>query len=157
MKKEMYYAGIGSRKTPQSVCDLFTKIAILLKESGYILRSGGAAMADESFEKGAGSKSEIFRPQHATIECMNIAQSLIPWWDNCEEYAKKLHARNVKQVLGKNLDEPAIFVLCWTPGGKEIGGTRTAIVLAKQHNIPVFNFYNESDTLAKFIKFIEDN
>jgi len=48
----------------------------------------------------------------------------------CSDYAKKLHGRNVKQVLGDDLKTPSDFLLCWTKEGKDVGGTRTAIVLA---------------------------
>ncbi len=63
--------------------------------------------------------------------------------------AKKFHARNVQQVLGKNLDTPTKFVVCWTPDGAEqrtsnkTGGTGQAIRVAISNNIPVFNLYNE--------------
>lgn len=156
MKEEVYYAGVGSRKSPPEICDLFTQIAKLLREYGYILRSGGADGADKAFELGAGEQAEIFRPHHATPECLKIAESLIPWWHKMDDYAKKLHARNVQQILGKNLDKPVKFVLCWTPEGKEIGGTRTAIVLAHEHHIPVFNFFNEKKAMTQLINFLEN-
>lgn len=154
--EELFYTGIGSRKTPAHICQLFTKIAMLLKEEGYVLRSGGAEGADKAFELGAGDKAEVFRPHHATAQCLKIAEGLIPWWQKMDDYAQKLHARNVQQILGKNLDSPVKFVLCWTPDGKEIGGTRTAIVLAHEHHIPVFNFFNEQKTLEQLIKFLEN-
>lgn len=67
--------------------------------------------------------------------------------------AKKLHTRNVFQVLGSDLSTPSRFLICWTPNGELVGGTRTAIVLAQRAGIPVFNLANEShlDRLQKFI------
>jgi len=53
--------------------------------------------------------------------------------------ARKLHMRNCYQVLGRDLSTPSSFVVCWTKDGKDIGGTRTAIVLARKYNIPVCN------------------
>lgn len=73
-------------------------------------------------------------------EAFDIAEKIVPWWSNCSEGARKLHARNVMQVLGARLDDPVEMVVCWTEGGKEKGGTRTAIVLAQKHKIPVYNF-----------------
>ena len=47
-----YYAGIGSRSTPEDVLDRMYKLAILLAKRSYTLRSGGANGADTAFEKG---------------------------------------------------------------------------------------------------------
>jgi hypothetical protein len=54
----------------------------------------------------------------------------------------KFMTRNMMQVLGKNLDTPVDFVVCWTKNGKDIGGTGAAIRCAWDHSIPVYNLYN---------------
>lgn len=64
-----YYAGIGSRKSPQDILKFMVKIAKSLSDS-YILRSGGAVGADKAFEYGAKDK-EIFRPEGATKEAIH--------------------------------------------------------------------------------------
>ena len=74
-----------------------------------------------------------------------IASSVHPAWDRCNEYARKLHTRNVAQVLGADLKHPVDFLVCWTKNGKKIGGTSTAISVAEMNNILVFNLYFESD------------
>lgn len=61
MLNNRYYTGIGSRKTPDSICLLMTKIASLMSKKGFILRSGGATGADSAFELGS-LKSDIFLP-----------------------------------------------------------------------------------------------
>ena len=48
-----YYAGIGSRETPQEFLDLFTKVAKYLSTKDCALRSGGAKGSDQAFELGA--------------------------------------------------------------------------------------------------------
>ena len=53
--------------------------------------------------------------------------------------ARKFHARNCYQVLGKDLQSPSNFVLCWTPGGAVTGGTGQALRIAIDRGIPVFN------------------
>ena len=62
---KLYYAGIGSRNTPNEILSLLTSLAEQLALKGYILRSGGAKGADSAFEKGCdkvhGNK-EIFLP-----------------------------------------------------------------------------------------------
>jgi len=141
-----YYAGIGSRITPYDIQCLMTKLATALEMRGYILRSGGAAGADRAFENGVlcYANKEIFLPKVKTCErALEIASKIHPAWHQCSEYARSCHARNVYQLLGQSLNDPVDFVLCWTPEAKEVGGTRTAIVLAKEYNIPVYNMANE--------------
>lgn len=48
-----FYAGIGSRETPQDVLDLMTALAEKLAWDGWTLRTGGAPGADQAFEAGA--------------------------------------------------------------------------------------------------------
>ena len=55
----------------------------------------------------------------------------------------KLHARNVLQVVGdtpgQHSNDPSRCLVCWTPGGREQGGTATAIRIARHLGVPVFN------------------
>lgn len=69
-----------------------------------------------------------------------IAMSLHPAWDRCSPAARRLHARNVLQILGGDFETPVGRVLCWTPDGRVVGGTATALKLAKQHGIQIVNF-----------------
>ena len=76
------------------------------------------------------------------------ASTIHPAWERLKPGAKKLHGRNVFQVLGKDLDTPSKFLVCWAPVDKHgvpKGGTRTAWVLAQRENIPCFNLKNEED------------
>lgn len=59
--------------------------------------------------------------------------------------AKSLHTRNVPQVLGKNLDSPVKFVMCWgKPKGDEVqGGTGQAVRIANAYGIPVLNLHDQ--------------
>ena len=71
-----------------------------------------------------------------------------------KESTTKLVQRNVLQVLGKDLQTPSEFVICWTPDGaeslkdisKDTGGSRVAIGVADLFDIPVYNIKN-NDTL----------
>ena len=58
----MFYAGIGSRKTPPTIRSLMTKCANQLHNEGFTLRSGGAQGADTAFELGAQLRKEIYLP-----------------------------------------------------------------------------------------------
>lgn len=138
----LHYAGIGSRKTPLAVCGVMTRAARRLRERGWLLRSGGAIRADRAFEAGAGGAAEIFRPEDATEASMEFASRYHPAWDRCNEIARKLHGRDVFQVLGRTMDEPSRFIVCWTADGKDSGGTGTAIRIAWDYGIPVFNLHH---------------
>jgi len=152
----MFYTGIGSRETPREVMITMYHFAIKLAEQGFRLRSGGADGANTAFECGAikglgameiylpwvgfnGRSSQFTRPSDAAYD---IASEIHPAWFKCSRGAKALHARNCHQILGMDLNSPSSFVVCWTPGGKLVGGTRTALVLASLNNIPVFNLFN---------------
>ncbi len=143
------YAGIGSRKTPQPILDIMSNLARDLSRAGWTLRSGGAAGADTAFEGGAlchdGPASEIY--QHATPAAYALAEQFHPAWSRLSPLVQRLHARNGHQILGRDLDDPVRFVVCWTPDGadstkaptKASGGTGQAIRIARHHRIPVFN------------------
>ena len=158
-----FYTGIGSRKTPKDILEFMTKQAKLLQYHGYTLRSGGANGADTAFETGINNK-DIYLPwQHFnnnlsteyTELCkgaFDIAAVTHPYWSSLSGVVKKLMARNVYQVLGKDLNSPSEFVLCWTPDGcesskeynKHTGGTGLAISVACNYGIPVYNLKNEN-------------
>lgn len=157
------YAGIGSRETPHDVRVLMAKAASALYDHGYILRTGGAAGADAAFLSGAPYNAEVYLPwpgftpqdgsacaftgtgrEAPTGEAHSIAAKHHPAWNRLSQGAKKLHARNVHQVLGANCDTPVHFVLCWTPGAQGGGGTGQAIRIAKAHGIPVFDLADTS-------------
>lgn len=144
MKK--YYTGVGSRKTPQNKLKQMNFLAHLLDQLGFILRTGDADGADKAF-RDYSSQKEIYCAKDATFESMIIASKIHPNWEACSNYAKSLHGRNIFQVLGKEMDTPSDFLICWTPNGREIGGTRTSMVLAKENNIPVYNLYFDKDIL----------
>jgi hypothetical protein len=170
------YTGVGSREAPPEVLLITTALARALAEAGYVVRSGGAPGMDTAFEDGAreaGSDMEIFlawkgfngntSPLYGVSpEAMTMAATVHPAWDRLSDAARKLHARNCNQVLGKTLNDPSEFLVCWTPDGCETeasrtrntGGTATAIVLAARNNVPVFNLKNRKSCIAlnEFLK-----
>lgn len=176
MKTEIY-TGIGSRSTPKAVCEQFTDIARRLALADWALRTGGAEGADTAFEDGAikaSGRRAIFLPwawfagrtSSETEVCdraMLIASTIHPAWNSLNEGSRKLHGRNIYQVLGKGLDRPSAFVLCWTPDGCEssetrtrvTGGTGTAIAIASIRKIPVYNYKNANSVIL-FEKFLFD-
>jgi hypothetical protein len=137
-----YYAGIGSRETPHDILKLMTKLARKLSREGYVLRSGGAKGADTAFHAGVldvCGDAQIFTAQHANFESMKLAAYFHPNWLACSDYAKRLHARNGMILLGKDLQDPVQFIICWTPNGEVVGGTGQALRIAASYKIPVRN------------------
>lgn len=162
------YAGIGSRETPPDMIKRMASIARRLAELGFVLRSGAADGADSAFEMGCDSVNgakEIWLPwsgfnHHSDTGFLpagphfDTASCLHPAWEKLSRGPRALHARNVGQVLGKDLNSPVSFVIAWTQDGCETestrthktGGTGTAIALASRRGIPVYNL-NRPDAM----------
>lgn len=140
----MIYTGVGSRFSSAEINRLFERTGEYLASKGHTLRSGGAAGCDSAFERGCdavnGAK-DIFYPADSTKRAEEIAQSVIndAHWGHLRLCVRRLHARNVLQVLGRDFETPSDFLICWTKDGKDIGGTATAIKLARLHKIPIIN------------------
>jgi hypothetical protein len=162
-----FYAGIGSRDTPTDIIGLMEQIGIILREQGYILRSGHADGADKAFEKGSDGVNQIWLPWkgfnyaddglvrtgHYALQDNWMADKIAahhhPAWNKCDDSARKLHTRNVYQVLGPGLgvvshETMSKFVVCWTKDGKASGGTGQALRIAAAYNIPVFNLFHDN-------------
>jgi len=136
--------------------------AVVLAKRLWILRSGGADGADSAFESCAGM-ANIFLPWSgfnghktgfvvgASTRLATIAADYHPAWSKLSEGAKRLHTRNVAQVLGANPPDSAesSFVLCWTPGAKGGGGTGQAIRIAKAYSIPVYDLADPNNTFER--------
>jgi len=138
-----------------------TLIASHLAAEGWVLRTGAANGADTAFEQGhrlrAGdNEPEVYLPwrnfnghksplyNFNSAEAKLIASRVAENWGVVKPSTRNLFTRNVHQVLGVNLNEPSKFVCCWTKNGEEVGGTRIAIRIAKQNNIPVINLFNKT-------------
>lgn len=173
------YTGIGSRDVPEDVYKLLQALGRKLATRGYALRSGGAMGCDTAFYEGCkevGGMSTIFVPWSGfnnlfgenIVSLSDMPQSLVyraewearqihPVFDQLSQGAKKLHTRNVFQVLGPLLSRESSFVVCYAPvqGNSVKGGTRTAVELAKVYNIPVYNVFDSRDRLRVEL-FVQD-
>ena len=161
----IYWTGIGSRETPISLKSDIKTITELCNDKGFILRSGGADGADSFFEEfSIPAQREIYLPwkgfnnnssllYDSIYESYKIAEKYHPAWGRLSFGAKKLMSRNVHQILGKDLDTPSKFVVCWTKDGKSTGGTGQALRISKDLKIPIFNL--KIDRLESILKFIE--
>lgn len=98
-------------------------------------------------------------PDDLVAKATEMAARIHPKWSRCTDGARKLHTRNVFQVLGMNLDDPSAFFVCWadyedrkcTP----MGGTRTAWMIAQEYGLPCFNLKNRkhTDEYERFVNF----
>lgn len=162
------YAGIGSRETPEPVLTLMSRIAYDLAQRNWCLRSGAAQGADKAFEHGcnaAGGQKEIYIPwtgfdgrnQREIVldrlpnvqQAYNLAERMHPAWNRCSQGARKLHTRNIYQVLGRDLESPVKVVICWTKGGLGEGGTGQALRLAETLGIEIHDL-GKPDVLADY-------
>lgn len=151
-----YYTGIGSRETPEEVSKIIKSISKKLETLGYTLRSGGAKGADTFFETDI-SQKEIYIPWEGfgfgivpkySKFADDLLKELHPAYNRLTPGAKKLHLRNINQVLGIDLETPSDFLICWANfdrSGNPKGGTRTAWMLAKKYGVPCFNLKKEQD------------
>lgn len=159
------YTGVGSRETPSDILAIMRELGEALVRAGWVLRSGGSRGADTAFEQGADigkpagsapAHKQVFIPWEgfndstsplvgAMPAAREIAARVHPAWRRLAPSAQKLHARNVHQVLGPNLDTPSAFLIAWTEGAKQVGGTRTALVLAEENEVPIFNLAHGPD------------
>lgn len=160
-----YYAGIGSRETPPGVKPMIDEVSSFLSKMGFILRSGAAPGADTMFEEACQGGKEIYLPwkgfnksesdlfldsmdPQLIAKAREIASKFHPNWKGLSEAAKKLMTRNTFQILGKDLNTPVSFVVCWTRGGTINGGTGQAMRIARDLKIPIFNLYHK-DSIHK--------
>lgn len=176
------YTGVGSRETPRSIIKVMEKIGEIAALNGWTLRSGNAIGPDTAFfvgcQRGNGA-SEIYLPwkgqvngksSRTIVECQvcddakQLASTIHPYWKNLKPTTELLLARNMYQGLGKTLDIPTRFVVCFTKDGCErwedyspekTGGTGMVISLASKLEIPVYNLANDN-RLEHILEIIKD-
>lgn len=158
------YTGVGSRQTPARHLTTMIAIGQSMARRGWLLRSGAAAGADSAYEAGAlraGGQTEIWLPWAGFAghlsgiaaddsglygKAMQIAQQHHPAWHRLTRGARALMARNVFQVLGRDLRTPSTFLVCYAPSPKYnhdgdvvdvAGGTGLAVRIAASYSVPV--------------------
>ena len=134
---QRYYSGVGARKTPAAVQDHMRRIAVSLRDQGFVLRSGAGA-AKEIFLPWAGFNGSSCGAVPPDMDrAMGLAARHHPGWRNCNAASRAIHARNVCIVLGADLETPSEFLICWTADGRASGGTGQAVRVARAYGVPV--------------------
>lgn len=134
-----------------------TQTARMLASHGWILRTGGAEGADSAFLAGALEVDgcaddplyELYEPwpgfckhgevtlERPTDAALSIASRYHPGWPGLKRAARLLHGRNSHIVLGRDVHDPVMMVVCWTPDGtidgrgRDSGGTGQGLRVAR--------------------------
>lgn len=162
---DKYITFIGSRNTPECFLKVGRKLAAEYYKKGFILRSGNARGFDQTISNIPAQAREIYLPyKHFGPQLDTEVNIYIPSsfhnYNEAIELVKDLHpnkhltdqqllylARDVYQVLGKDLKTPSVGICCWTEDGAETqaevsvktGGTGMALRVASKYGVPVYN------------------
>lgn len=160
-----FYTGVGDHRlyvTPIDKLNEAMSLSRILEIEGFHLRTGDATGFDDAFTKGVSDPSNVTIYDRKTNERVNKAS-----WNKSVEIALRNHpkpelampyinliGRNPFQVLGDNLDDPSLFLVGWTNGGRLVGGTGTTMRVAKEFKVPVYNLFRKGwkDILADIRK-----
>lgn len=156
MRNDLVYSGVGARETPDNILRAMGLVSSELAKRNWHLRSGGARGADSAFEEKAGNNYTSYRVADGfpyrgipivsfsdfspTEDEIAFTKSHYKSYNYKSDYIKGLQIRNGRILRGLGPDYlHSKFVVCWTEGGKDIGGTGVTIRMAHTLNIPVFN------------------
>lgn len=166
MNRRNFVTVVGSRKTPTTDLNKMRAIITALVALGFALRSGGAEGVDDLVTE-TDCFREIIIPWNGFNKLYHepkkgffnatylqgytkaraLALKVHPNPSALTRGAIALHTRNVYQLIGTvgyNRNELSRFVVCYAPieKGSVTGGTRTAVVIAEELGIRVYNIYD---------------
>ena len=95
-----------------------------------------------------GAGSPIVITGDALNQAEEIAAATHPKWEKCGPGARKLHTRNIPQVMGATLSRLTDMVICWTTDGRASGGTGQAMRLAQRKGVQIVNLQRAEDRQA---------
>lgn len=161
------YAGIGSKKAGPVICSKAQRLGYYLANREWTLYSSHSPNFEVNLELGADASSLgetlIFLPHSGYNGALSnfseplpfsyaIAQELYSEWDSLNFKNKTIISNVCHQILGRNLESPVSFVLCWTEDGSstfhdipsDSGPVYFGIKLASMVGIPVFNLGSDT-------------
>jgi len=168
MAEHRCYAGVGSRQAPPQALAAIELAATQLARTGWTLRTGMSPGADQAFYRGAlagGGRVHLYLPWPSfeaqarlpeergrvlvlpapAPAAYSLAARLHPGWSGLSAEVRALRARDVHEVLGRDLRSPVALVVCWTADGSLdgqgacVGGTGQALRIARESAIDVLN------------------
>lgn len=158
------YAGIGSRKTPGHILSVMRSVAEYLAKEGWVLHTGACIGADQAFAEGAlkaGGTVHLFLPwpsyEKGWIKRLHGKTSVTVF--NPDIHTKAIESVHRFHPMGAGLKRSVIalharnylilddakFAICYTPGGKTVGGTGQGIRLMNDRKRNLFNLGNEAE------------
>lgn len=124
--------------------------------------------------KGGEGLLDIYNIDLDTLDKLNPEMKEMRWewvkevhggWERLSQGARKLHERNIHQVFGEDLSNAYLtsskFVIYYakeTRSGNALGGTATAVNMAKKHGIRTLNLWKEENlsVLETFLQNMEN-
>lgn len=93
------------------------------------------------------------------VECSELIKPVTPYWRGIGNQSKYMHSKNSLVMFGEHLNTPSTFLIVFDePDGNGVikGFSSSAIGLAKNHKIPVFNLAlsDVSQTIADLNQFL---
>jgi hypothetical protein len=150
-----------------ALAERFAKAGLILRSG----KADGADWAFQVGAMNAGGRMTIYKPNdefgdqltldrtndfvvdgQLRAKCIEIVSKIHPAWDRCTENGRNLHARNVCQVIGHTISDDKIvpvfsklvvFYAKEDAQGKPMGGTATAVNIARKAGIPTVNMYKK--------------
>jgi hypothetical protein len=149
-----FYCQSGAHHAIQGGVALPTQLEIYLPEEGFNMKRVGLLNGTYLVTDGVEKQKEA----------EEYVKMVHPHPERLYGFSKKAHTRNIFQILGQDLETPVDFVICYTRDGAQTsadtsiktGGTATAINLASEFSIPVFNS-RRPEMMEEFRDFIRNN
>lgn len=147
---------------PDDLNVVMEKVSNLLNNNGYTVRLGGNKGLEEIPEQKF-TRKELHLPWRGfnekeskstfnAKEAYVLAKQCSPVYDKLPDVVKAFLARNVRLILGRQLNSPLLFLITWSKDGCEAAKNRSiktgnvghVIAMADLMHVPVFNLANEN-------------
>lgn len=166
------YAVTGNPNPPDEILRKIERIVQKLDALEYTTRTGGMQGVEESAERSA-KKLELLLPwrgfsdKESKLTFTNeravfVAKKFSSAYDGLKPAAQAFLAKNVRLVMGQQVNSPALFLIVWTEDGAEKASERNSrtgfaghpISIANALGIPVFNL-GKADAEERLNRYLE--
>lgn len=157
-----FYVGCGSTEAPPQILKLMCKLAVLMDQRGFTLRTSEQPGPDEAFRQGSGGKFFTYLadqdfegksvwgiPADITFGGARsvLARKLNPMFVMLPDSEKRWEVVANQVMLGSSGDDLAKLLITWTPDGatkpaeftENTGNVARYLKLADRFGIPVMN------------------
>lgn len=174
--KHGHYIGVGASTAPDHILNLIFQISLKMALLGFGLRTQGFTDANRMFYKGAvagNGEAKVYLPwlgadQQAnpafvlpTEEGHANARRKCSTYERMRDSQKKIRAATENLLFGSDTEQPAKFIVCWSPDGAEsfeqtTGSTGEIIAALDARpfwHMPAFNL-QRADSMQNLADFI---